>query len=71
VLCPPPQILAARDAARAKTGYVGWTPAAFDAMVRAQTPRVGLWLDNADLTPQQTVDHILQHASQTRAGIGA
>ena len=71
VLCPRAETLADRDAARAKTGYVGWTPAAFDAMVRAQTPPVGLWLDNSDLTPKQTVDHILQHAAQTRAGIAA
>src|SRR5438552_9574997 len=49
VLCPSPQVLAAREAARPKTGYKApWTPEAFDALMRAETPRVGLWLDTSD-----------------------
>jgi hypothetical protein len=71
VLCPTAQTLAARDAAREKTGYSGWTPEAFDRLVRAQTPRLGLWIDNSNLTAEQTVDHILAHAADTRAGTRA
>ena len=71
VLCPTAQTLAARDAAREKTGYGGWTPEAFDQFVRAETPRLGLWIDNSGLTPEQTIDHILAHTVDTRAGIGA
>ncbi len=71
VLCPTAQTLAARDAASEKTGYRGWTAEAFDQLLRAQTPRLGLWIDNSNLTAQQTIDRILAQAADTRAGIGA
>jgi chloramphenicol 3-O-phosphotransferase len=72
VLCPSPEVLAAREAARPKTGYQGaWTPAAFDALVRAETPRVGLWLDTSEMTAGQAADHILAHPAQTRVRVGA
>lgn len=69
VLCPKAQALAARDAARDKTGYQGWTAEGFDALLRAETPRIGLWLDTTELTPDQTVDAILAQADATRDGI--
>jgi chloramphenicol 3-O-phosphotransferase len=62
VLAPSPDTLAARDAARPKTGYSpDFTPHAFDHAFRAETPRVGLWLDTSTLTVAQTVEHILAH----------
>ena len=69
VLCPNPEILAARDAARHKTGYRGWTAESFDALLRAETPHLGLWLDTTDLTPDQSVNAILAQADATRSGI--
>jgi len=69
VLCPQAETLAARDAARAKTGYGGWSAEAFDALLRAETPRIGLWLDTTGLTPDETVDAILADPQATRAGI--
>lgn len=69
VLCPRAETLAARDAARVKTGYQGWTAEAFDALLRAETPRIGLWLDTTDLTPAQSVEAILAQAGATRDGI--
>lgn len=59
VLCPSPAAVAAREAERAKTGYVGWTPEDMDAGLRASTPRLGLWLDTTALSVAQTVDTIL------------
>ncbi|MEU5402019.1 AAA family ATPase [Streptomyces sp. NPDC005963] len=60
VLAPRPHAVAAREAGRSKTGYgEGWTPHALDEELRARTPRVGLWLDSSEQTPQQTVDEIL------------
>ncbi|WP_067652274.1 AAA family ATPase [Nocardia harenae] len=55
VLLPDPGVLAARDAARAKTGYRGWSPAEFDREFRDRTPAPGLRLDTSAQTPEQTV----------------
>lgn len=65
VLCPQPNIVAARDAARGKTGYPD--PAAvhvFDRVLREATPRLGYWLDTSELNVAETVDRILAHLSQ-------
>ncbi len=59
VLCPAPEVLARRDAARAKTGYTRWTPGELDRQLRESTPKIGLWLDTSELTVDQTVDQIL------------
>ncbi len=60
VLCPSAEVLAAREAARPKSGYGdGWDPEAFDRELREHTPRIGLWLDSSTLTVAQTVDRIL------------
>ena len=71
VLCPSPQALARREAGRGKTGYKGgWTPAAFDTLVRETTPKLGLWLDTSAMTAAETVEAILANPAATRAGIG-
>ncbi|HEX5121435.1 MAG TPA: AAA family ATPase [Pseudonocardiaceae bacterium] len=60
VLAPRPDVVARREAARAKTGYGnGWSVAQLDAILRDETPRLGRWLDNSDQTPDQTVADIL------------
>jgi predicted kinase len=65
VLCPRADVVAARDRARAKTGYPDRTSVdAFDRILRSETPRVGYWLDNSDLTVVQTVERILTHLGQ-------
>jgi predicted kinase len=61
VLCPSPDTVARREAARGKTGYGAWTVDDLDAGLRDVTPRIGLWLDTSDLTVPQTVDRILAH----------
>ncbi len=66
VLCPTPAVAGARDAARSKTGYRGWTPDALDQSLREETPRLGLWLDNSTLTVEQTVDAIFASVEQTK-----
>jgi len=70
VLCPDPATLTAREAGRAKSGYKGgWTPETFDALVRRETPDIGLWLDTSALTLSETVDHILAHPEALRRGL--
>lgn len=67
VLAPRADAVAAREAARPKTGYTGgWTPHGLDAALRAETPRLGLWLDTTDLTPAQTADALLARLDEAR-----
>lgn len=64
VLCPRPDVVAAREAARAKTGYPDAAAVlAFDRVLREQTPRLGYWLDTSDLGIGETVDRICRHLS--------
>jgi hypothetical protein len=60
VLCPRPEVVAARDQTRDKTGYPDRASVdAFDRVLRMETARLGYWLDNSDLTLDETVAHIL------------
>lgn len=59
VLAPSPDVVAQREAGRAKTGYGAWTPEMLDHGLRTDTPRLGLWLDTSALSVAQTVDVIL------------
>ena len=72
VLLPSPEAVAAREAAREQKGYLGrWTVEDHHAAFANTTPRVGLWLDTSDLTPEATVDEILARtaAGKTSASI--
>ncbi len=67
VLAPRPEVVERREAGRVKTGYAdGWTAAELDAALRVETPRIGLWLDTSDQTPEQTVTQILSRLPETR-----
>ncbi|MFE0423048.1 AAA family ATPase [Streptomyces sp. NPDC058953] len=67
VLAPRPDVIAAREEARAKTGYgLGWTPEGLDAVLRDETPAIGLWLDSGGLTVEETVDAILGKLDEAR-----
>jgi chloramphenicol 3-O-phosphotransferase len=59
-LCPRHEVVAKREAARPKKGYGEWSVESLDRIFRNETPRIGLWLDSSDLTPEQTVDEILK-----------
>lgn len=59
VLDPDPAVVAAREAARPKTGYgPGWGPESFVADLRRSTPRIGLWLDTSEQDPATTASVI-------------
>jgi predicted kinase len=66
VLTPRPDVLARREEARDKTGYGDWSVESLDRSLREETPRIGLWLDTSDQTPQQTVDEILASLPRAR-----
>lgn len=67
VLRPQPEAVERRELERAKSAYAGWTNGGmslieairrFDGWLN-ETPRVGLWIDTTDMTPDQTVDAIV------------
>ncbi|MGP2437878.1 AAA family ATPase [Streptomyces sp. JW3] len=63
MLAPDPEVVARREARRAKSGYgPDWQPAAMDQVLRDSTPRIGLWLDTSEQTVEETVDEILKRA---------
>lgn len=62
VLAPQVNAVAARDAARTKNAYDEWTFSLLDRSLRNDTPRLGLWLDTSDQTPEETVDEIINRA---------
>lgn len=65
VLCPRPEAIAAREAARNKTGYTNHAEILeFDRVLRQETPRLGCWLDTSALSVAETVDLLLQHLPQ-------
>ncbi len=66
VLCPEPNVVARRDAERAKTAYTTLSVEEFDLVLRHATPRLGLWLDTSRLTADETVDIILADLDQAK-----
>lgn len=65
VLCPTPDVAEARDLARKKRAYQGWSAAGLDAVLRRDTPKLGLWLDNSRLSVEETVDEILGNTERS------
>ncbi len=60
VLAPRPEAVLAREKGRSKADtYDQWTIDLLDKGLREDTPRIGLWLDTSDQTPEQTVEEIL------------
>jgi chloramphenicol 3-O-phosphotransferase len=59
VLVPTPGVILARDAARRSSGYRDWSVEQLHQAFVGDTPRIGLWLDTSNQTPQESVDEIL------------
>ena len=62
-LAPRPDVVAVREASRGKTAYrPGFDSiAALDEALR-RTPRIGMWLDTSEQTPDETADEIVARA---------
>ncbi len=65
VLCPRVETVEQREAARSKTGYGAVSVQQLQAAMQ-ETPQLGYWLDNSDLSVDQSVDSILQHLAAAR-----
>lgn len=61
VLAPRADVILRREAERAKDAYRlgSHSVADLDAALRSETPRIGMWIDTSDQTPDQTVDAIV------------
>jgi chloramphenicol 3-O-phosphotransferase len=65
LLTPRGDVVQTRDATRPKKhvfdrwGYL-------DAVMREETPRIGLWLDSSDMSADETVDEIMRRADEAR-----
>ena len=62
VLAPRPEVVAQREAGRTKVAYRFDRHSIDDlcAVLRHETPRLGLWLDTSKQTAEETVDEIIR-----------
>jgi chloramphenicol 3-O-phosphotransferase len=68
VLAPRADAVESREAQRGKRAYGPWTVDALDRALRAETPRIGLWLDSSELSVDETVDEIVRRVDESRVG---
>jgi GrpB-like predicted nucleotidyltransferase (UPF0157 family) len=69
VLLPSVEAVAEREAGRREKGYGAWTIEKLYAGFVSSTPRVGTWLDTTEMSPEGTVDEILERTAVTRTPI--
>ncbi|MBD1381840.1 AAA family ATPase [Metabacillus arenae] len=60
VLTPRPEIVAAREASRQKKGYGAIDIPSLENVLQTETPKIGMWIDSSNLSPEETVDVILR-----------
>lgn len=61
VLCPDAATVRRREETRGKTGYTGFSVEQLHASFMKETPRLGFWLDTSRMTPDETVDKIIEY----------
>jgi hypothetical protein len=68
VLAPPSDVVAVREERRQKTAYQPDGPSIdeLDRYLREETPRIGLWLDTSEQSPDETVEEILRRLDEAR-----
>lgn len=69
VLAPAPDAVASREASRDKSAYGRVEIDGLNRVLHEQTPRLGLWLDTTNHSPEETVDEVLRRA-WTEGAIG-
>ncbi|GIO96609.1 hypothetical protein J14TS5_16950 [Paenibacillus lautus] len=58
VLNPSENAISAREQIRDKKGYGVWTIHELNRRLTDETPRIGLWLDTSDFSPEETAQEI-------------
>ncbi len=67
MLAPDVSVVMQREAERVKTGYGElWSIRDFHQKVREETPRIGLWLDSSQQSPDETVAAIIDRLPEAR-----
>lgn len=61
VLCPDVETIKKREQLRGKIGYIGFTPDDLYESFMRDTPKIGLWLDTREQSPEETVENILHY----------
>jgi predicted kinase len=69
VLCPRPDVVAARDAKREKDAYDTAEPEHYHRVLSEGTPRIGLWIDTSEHEVEETVDVILARLDAARVTV--
>ena len=66
VLAPRVEVVEQREASRQKVAYRkgDLSPAALDDALRTQTPRLGLWLDSSEQSPEETIEEIARRSAE-------
>lgn len=66
VLAPRVEVVERREAGRPKVAYRDHdlSPAELDDTMRTETPRLGLWLDTSEQSPEETVDEIVRRSAE-------
>ncbi|MCT8975299.1 AAA family ATPase [Clostridium sp. CX1] len=64
VLCPSIKTIEQREKNRGKKGYIGFTVDSLYGSFMESTPRIGLWLDTSNMSPEETVNEIIRRADK-------
>jgi len=65
-LNPSVEAVIEREKKRHKSGYTTWhVEPLYDVLIN-ENPRIGLWLDSSDMTPEETVSEIAKRLSEAR-----
>jgi adenylylsulfate kinase-like enzyme len=69
VLAPRTEVVEQREQFRHKAGYgEDWTAGSLAPYLWRDTPRIGLWLDTSEQTPEDTAAELLARIAEARIG---
>jgi len=61
-LNPSVEAIMEREKKRDKTGYTTWEFEPLYEVLINENPRIGLWIDSSDMTPEETLSEIIKRA---------
>lgn len=61
-LNPSIEAVIEREKKRHKTGYSTWEVESLHEVLINENPRIGLWIDSSDMTPEETISEIIKRA---------
>ncbi len=61
-LNPSVEAIMEREKKRDKTGYTTWEVEPLYEVLINENPRLGLWIDSSDMTPEETLSEIIKRA---------